>query len=101
MGKKFSVRSIAVFLRVNRTEQTEFCIRTKVGSLLTSRRLAEIHVLMPPSNAEWDAGVDLILIGVDAIGVHDADEFVVAVRGLAVKQRRGLEGIEMASCRDS
>jgi hypothetical protein len=101
MGEKESAGSVAGFLCMDGAEQAEFCVGTEVGSQLPRGRLAEIHVLMPARDAERNAAVDLVLVGVDAVSVHNADEFVAAIGSFAIEQRGGLERIKVAASRKS
>src|SRR5580693_3656011 len=92
---KFSACGVTRFLRCDGTTQAELRVGTKICGLLSGRSFAEIDVLMPARNAQRNAAVELILAGVDAVGIHGSDKLVSAVSGLLVEQRSRLRWIEV------
>src|SRR4029077_320212 len=96
-GMKGSARGVAGFLGGDRSSQAELGMRRQHIFATIRRRGAEVHVLVPLRDAEWNALVQLILAEALGRGVHYANQFVI-VAMLFIEQRRRMFGIETEGC---
>src|SRR5271154_1993505 len=95
---KLSALGLTSFLGSDRTHQAELRMRTEILELPSGGRFAEIDVLMPARDAKRDSFVQLLLTGVNSIGVHHSYQFVSAVRCFLVEQRGRLQRIKAPPC---
>src|SRR6202035_5605937 len=82
---EFAACAIALFLCGNRPGDSEPRIRNKECAFPAAQRKAEVHVLVPLSDAERDQTVEILFIEPCRCGVHCAKQ-TVTVACLFVKE---------------